>query len=94
MIATQALQTTRPIAAHGHSRPTPSEGPESEPTSNLPGAIGWLDRYIVDGVVNWVTWLTYQAAQRLRATQNGKAQDALYAVAIGFLLLACLAWLG
>ncbi len=56
--------------------------------------VGWTDRYIVDGVVNWVTWLTYQAAQRLRATQNGKAQDALYAVAIGFLLLACLAWLG
>lgn len=23
----------------------PSEGQESEPTSNLPGAIGWLDRY-------------------------------------------------
>ncbi len=56
--------------------------------------VGWTDRYIVDGLVNWVTWLTYRAAQATRATQTGKAQDALYAVAIGFLLLVCLAWLG
>ena len=60
----------------------------------LSSAVGWFDRYVVDGVVNFVTWLTYVIAVRLRATQTGRIQDALYGLAIGFLLLACLAWWG
>jgi len=57
----------------------------------LSHVVGWIDRYLIDGVVNFVTWLTYAIAGRLRRTQTGRAQDALYAVAIGVLLLALLA---
>jgi NADH-quinone oxidoreductase subunit L len=53
--------------------------------------IGWIDRYVVDGVVNFLTWSTWVIAGRVRLTQTGKAQDALYAVALGLLLLALLA---
>jgi len=45
----------------------------------------------VDGVVNLLTWMTYAVANRARRTQTGRAQDALYAVAIGILILAFLA---
>jgi NADH-quinone oxidoreductase subunit L len=53
--------------------------------------IGWFDRYVIDGVVNFLTWLTWVAAGRIRLSQTGKPQDALYAVAIGLLILAFLA---
>jgi NADH-quinone oxidoreductase subunit L len=60
----------------------------------LGAVVGWIDRYLVDGLVNLVSWLTWQAAGRLRLLQTGRAQDALYAVAIGFLLLVILAMRG
>jgi NADH-quinone oxidoreductase subunit L len=53
--------------------------------------IGWIDRYVIDGLVNFATWLTWVAAGRIRRTQTGRAQDALYAIALGLLLLAFLA---
>ena len=55
-------------------------------------AVGWFDRYVVDGVVNAVTWATWIGASRLSAIQSGRVQDALYATAIGLVLLAWLAW--
>jgi NADH-quinone oxidoreductase subunit L len=57
----------------------------------LGAVIGWIDRYLIDGVVNLLTWTTYAIAGLFRRTQTGRAQDALYAVAIGILLLALLA---
>jgi NADH-quinone oxidoreductase subunit L len=57
----------------------------------LSSLIGWIDRFLIDGLVNWLTWLTYAVAERLRRTQTGRAQDALYAIAIGLLLLVFLA---
>ncbi len=56
--------------------------------------VGWFDRYVIDGCVNLATWVTWQSAGRLRAIQTGRPQDALYAIAVGFLLLICLAWWG
>jgi NADH-quinone oxidoreductase subunit L len=53
--------------------------------------IGWLDRYVVDGLVNALAWWTWQLGGRLRALQSGRAQDALYAVAVGLIVLAWLA---
>ena len=38
-----------------------------------------------------IAQLTWVTAGRVRLTQTGKAQDALYAVALGLLLLALLA---
>jgi len=58
----------------------------------ISAAVGWLDRYVVDGVVNAATWATWSLAGRLRAIQSGRVQDALYYVAGGLLLLAWLAW--
>jgi NADH-quinone oxidoreductase subunit L len=55
-------------------------------------AVGWLDRYVVDGVVNAITWGTWIGAGRLSAIQSGRVQDALYAVAFGLVLLMWLAW--
>jgi hypothetical protein len=54
--------------------------------------VGWFDRYVVDGVVNAVTWATWSGAGRLTAIQNGRVQDALYATVAGLLALAWLAW--
>ena len=58
----------------------------------ISSAVGWLDRYVVDGVVNAVTWATWLGAGRLTALQNGRVQDALYATALGLVVLAWLAW--
>ena len=55
-------------------------------------ATAWFDRYVVDGVVNAAAWGTWSTAGRLRAIQNGRVQDALYAFAAGLVLLAWLAW--
>jgi NADH-quinone oxidoreductase subunit L len=55
-------------------------------------AVGWFDRYVVDGVVNAATWATWIGAGRLSTIQNGRVQDALYAVAAGLVVLAWLAW--
>jgi NADH-quinone oxidoreductase subunit L len=57
----------------------------------LGAVVGWIDRYVIDGLVNFVTWLTWVVARRLRRLETGRAQDALYAVAIGLLLLVLLA---
>jgi NADH-quinone oxidoreductase subunit L len=58
----------------------------------LGAVIGWFDRYVIDGLVNFATWLTWVFAREARSSQTGKAQDALYAVAIGLIVLAFLAF--
>jgi NADH-quinone oxidoreductase subunit L len=56
--------------------------------------VGWIDRYLVDGLVNVASAWTLQAGAALRSIQTGRAQDYLYGIAAGFLLLALLwrAW--
>jgi NADH-quinone oxidoreductase subunit L len=55
-------------------------------------AIGWIDRYLVDGVLNVVSAWTLDAGDRLRRIQTGKVQDYVWAVGLG--LLALMAWIG
>jgi NADH-quinone oxidoreductase subunit L len=50
-------------------------------------AIGWVDRYIVDGVLNVLSAWTLIAGDRLRGLQTGRAQDYVYGIALGVLLL-------
>jgi NADH-quinone oxidoreductase subunit L len=57
----------------------------------LAAVVGWFDRYVLDGVVNALAWGTWQGAGRLRAIQTGRAQDALYALVAGIIVLAWLA---
>jgi NADH-quinone oxidoreductase subunit L len=54
--------------------------------------VGWIDRYLVDGVLNVVSAWTLDAGDRLRRTQTGKVQDYVWAVGLG--LLALMAWMG
>jgi NADH-quinone oxidoreductase subunit L len=49
--------------------------------------IGWVDRYLVDGVVNLLSAWTLKFGDELRGIQSGVPQDYVYAVAIGVLLL-------
>jgi NADH-quinone oxidoreductase subunit L len=53
-------------------------------------AVGWIDRYLVDGIVNVASAWTLRAGDALRHLQTGRAQDYLYGVAAGFLLLVLL----
>jgi hypothetical protein len=46
-----------------------------------------VDRYIVDGILNALSAWTLTAGDRLRRIQTGQAQDYLYGIALGVLLL-------
>ncbi len=64
-------------------------------TALLGGArvVGWIDRYVVDGVVNVASAWTLRAGAGLRGIQTGRAQDYLFGVTAGFLLLLVIwAW--
>jgi NADH-quinone oxidoreductase subunit L len=52
--------------------------------------IGWLDRYVVDGIVNLLSAWTLEAGDRLRRIQSGQPQDYVYSIAFGLLLLIVL----
>jgi NADH-quinone oxidoreductase subunit L len=49
--------------------------------------VGWTDRYLVDGLLNFVSAWTLRGGDRLRRIQSGQAQDYVYGVAVGVLLL-------
>jgi NADH-quinone oxidoreductase subunit L len=53
----------------------------------LARAVGSVDRYLVDGVVNAASAGTFRLGARLRRLQTGHAQDYLYGLAAGLLLL-------
>ena len=54
-------------------------------------AVGWVDRYFVDGVLNAVSAWTVAAGDNLRTIQTGRAQDYVYGVAVG--VLALIIWM-
>ncbi len=49
--------------------------------------VGWIDRYLVDGIVNLLSAWTLGFGDRLRRIQTGLPQDYVYGVALGVLLL-------
>jgi NADH-quinone oxidoreductase subunit L len=49
--------------------------------------IGWVDRYVVDGILNVLSAWTLRAGDALRGIQTGQPQDYVYGVAFGVLLL-------
>jgi len=53
--------------------------------------IGWIDRYLVDGLVNLFSAWALIAGDRLRRIQSGLPQDYIYGVALGVLFLMILA---
>ena len=52
--------------------------------------IGFIDRYVVDGLVNLFGWGALVLGDRLRVLQTGRVRDYLYAVALAAVLIA--AW--
>ncbi len=51
----------------------------------------WVDRYLVDGVINALGWGTLEAGTAVRPLQTGRTRDYVFAVMVGALVLA---WLG
>ncbi len=49
--------------------------------------VGWIDRYVVDGVLNALSAGALRAGDALRRLQTGQPQDYVYGVALGVLLL-------
>ncbi|OFW04389.1 MAG: hypothetical protein A3I61_11220 [Acidobacteria bacterium RIFCSPLOWO2_02_FULL_68_18] len=49
--------------------------------------VGWIDRYLVDGVLNVLSAWTVQAGDDLRTMQTGRVQDYVYGIAVGLLVL-------
>ncbi len=49
--------------------------------------IGWIDRYLVDGLLNVFSAWSLRAGDALRRIQTGQPQDYVYGVAFGVLLL-------
>ena len=56
----------------------------------LAGAVGWFDRYVIDGVMNFLGWGAIVGGRQLRRIQTGNVSDYVYAVVAGAMLL--LAW--
>jgi len=54
------------------------------------GGLGWLDRYVVDGLINLLGYEALEAGERSRAVQTGFAPDYLLAAMLGVVGLA--AW--
>ena len=56
--------------------------------------IGWIDRYLVDGLLNVFSALTLRGGDAARRLQTGQPQDYVYGVAVGVLvLMICAQWL-
>jgi NADH-quinone oxidoreductase subunit L len=52
--------------------------------------IAWIDRYVIDGLMNWSGWILLVLGRRLRALQTGNVQDYVYAVALAVVVFG--AW--
>ncbi len=49
--------------------------------------LGWMDRYIVDGIVNFAAWISGRFGQVTRGIQGGNAQSYLLWGIVGILLM-------
>ena len=50
-------------------------------------AVGWFDRYVIDGLLNVVSAGTLTSGDDLRTMQTGRVQDYVYGVALGLMIL-------
>lgn len=51
---------------------------------------GWFDRYVIDGLMNLIGWSVMEGSERARKVQTGRVPDYVFAVILGFVILA--AW--
>jgi NAD(P)H-quinone oxidoreductase subunit 5 len=52
--------------------------------------VGWFDRYVIDGIINFVGWLGLTSSRLLQRVQTGNSLDYLMAVVVGTLLVIIL----
>ena len=57
-------------------------------------AIGWLDRYVVDGLMNLLGWATLAGGTKVRILQTGRVPDYVSAVLVGLIGLAVWGYFG
>jgi NADH-quinone oxidoreductase subunit L len=63
------------------------EGVLGAATLGFARIVGWIDRYLVDGVLNVVSAWTLTTGDEMRSVQTGRAQDYVYGLAVGLLVL-------
>jgi NADH:ubiquinone oxidoreductase subunit 5 (subunit L)/multisubunit Na+/H+ antiporter MnhA subunit len=51
-------------------------------------AVAWFDRYIIDGVMNWIGYATIDTGRTIRLWQSGNVRDYVLAVVGGVVALA------
>ena len=51
----------------------------------LARGVAWVDRYVVDGLINAFGWVLLALAERSRQLQTGRADQYIWAVAMGAL---------
>ncbi len=56
----------------------------------LAKTVGWIDRYLVDGIINLIGWIGLATSKRLQRVQTGNSLDYIMAVVIGTLLVIVL----
>jgi len=56
----------------------------------LGSALRWVDRYLVDGLMNGLGWGTLEAGEAVRPIQTGRTRDYALAVVVGALVLLVL----
>ena len=54
----------------------------------LANSVGWIDRYVIDGVMNFLAWATIMGGRRARKLQTGVVNDYVFAVVAGAVALA------
>ncbi|HET9362194.1 MAG TPA: proton-conducting transporter membrane subunit, partial [Vicinamibacterales bacterium] len=63
------------------------EGVFGAATLGFSRLVGWIDRYLVDGVLNVVSAWTVTTGDEMRTIQTGRAQDYVYGLGVGLLVL-------
>ncbi len=54
----------------------------------LAGVLAWVDRYLIDGLMNWFGWAAIEGGGAARKFQTGRVGDYAWAVAVGAVVLA------
>jgi NADH-quinone oxidoreductase subunit L len=75
------------LARQGYGVDAAADGLYRVVLLGLAQGVSWIDRYLVDGALNVISVGTVRAGDLLRRIQTGRAQDYVYGVAFGLILL-------
>jgi len=56
--------------------------------------LSWIDRYLIDGLMNWSAYITVVGGRELRGSQTGRIMDYVYFLVFGLLVLSASGWIG